>query len=149
MIRALPSASAPGSAALADEQALTTLRSQLTDAQSQRDQAIRERDAANQKLASIPIAPPMPNPIHDEATKWRIASALHLISLNPGANINGPCEAVIVRYPASSYAEDYALDIKQIFGAIEWKYSEIFAKSTLEKGLSVKAAYKGSGQPCG
>jgi len=135
--------SVPTAPRASDEQMIASIRAQLTETQTQRDQAIQERDAANQRLTVIRAPPPMPNPLHSDAVKWKIASQLRDFMKHE----NQMCEAVIVRLQLP-YAERYAEDLKEILDAADWKYSEKFATATLRPGLSLLSSSSGVPHSC-
>jgi hypothetical protein len=85
----------------------------------------------------------MPNPIHSDAVKWKIARQLSDFMKRE----NQMCEAVIVRLQLP-YAEHYAEDLKEILDAADWKYSEKFATSTLRPGLSLLSSSSGVSHSC-
>jgi hypothetical protein len=125
------------------QQGDSQLRAQLAEVQSQRDQANRELDAARQQLAKISPPSPMPNPLHDEATKWRLAKNLRYLSSRT-ANL---CEVVIVRYQ-ESYSEHYSDDIKDLLTVVGWNYHEAFASTELPTRLSLRAVNHGESYAC-
>jgi len=84
-----------------------------------------------------------PNPIHDEATKWRLTRNLHYFS----SKLPVKCEVVIVRYQMP-YSETYADDLKEVLSAIDWKFHEVFAKEELPRGLSLRSFETGKSRAC-
>jgi hypothetical protein len=86
---------------------------------------------------------PLPNPLHDDATKWRLARNLHYLL----SKIPEKCEAVIVRYQGP-YSETYADDLKEVLTAIDWKYHEVFAGDELPRGLTLRSFEGGLSRAC-
>jgi hypothetical protein len=87
-----------------------------------------------------------PNPIHDAATKWKMARNLHHLSSNKLA-LGDNCEIVIVRYQLP-YSETYSNDLKEVLGIIGWKFHEVFSTEQLFPGLSLKSFVKGLPRTC-
>jgi hypothetical protein len=87
-----------------------------------------------------------PNPIHDAATKWKIARNLHDISTNEPALSNN-CEVVIVRHPLL-YSEMYSNDIKEVLKVVGWKVHEALATEPLQRGLSLISFERGLSRTC-
>ena len=83
---------------------------------------------------------PYVNPIHESMVKWNIVKwisggegniePLSMVALEP-------CHIVIVRLP-DAYAEDFARDWKEIFGAIRWPVTEKLADAPIDKGIILR-----------
>ena len=81
---------------------------------------------------------PLPNPLHDDAAKWRVIRNLYDLSLNRIARGFPNCDLIIVRYQAS-YAEEYDHDLKEILTTAGWAiHPSVFASGELPRGLSIK-----------
>lgn len=63
--------------------------------------------------------PPLPNPLHDEAAKWRVTRNIYDMSLNRNAQGYKKCEIIFVRYPMP-YAENYEHDLTEILRVAGW-----------------------------
>jgi hypothetical protein len=93
-----------------------------------------------------PAATPLPayvNPIHDDASKWKVAHELRRYY-----SLGIPeCKIVIVRYQ-TDYDEVYAADLKDLLSTVGWPFEERFASSTLPRGMTIRAVRGGMTSRC-
>jgi hypothetical protein len=134
--RALSNSTSASSAA--DEQSR-----QLREAQSQRDQAIQERNSANQRLAALGAA--TPNPLHSDGIKWKLTSGLAFVIHDK--EIIKKCK-IIINKEQTPYSETYAQDLKDILNVLNWQFDEMVSDSPLPRGLSITAVNQQPAQEC-
>jgi hypothetical protein len=137
VVRAMPSATSG-----ANEQTLSLVQAQLREVQAQRDQALREQDSTNQRLAALGAV--MPNPLHSDAVKWKLTSDLAYVSHDGGIK---KCK-IIINKDSTQYSETYTQDLKDILNVVNWQFDEMVSDYPLPRGMSITAVNQELAQGC-
>lgn len=91
--------------------------------------------------APIPTAQPSLNPLHNDASRWRL---VHGLSLDTPL-IKGVCVAHIHHYQVP-YSESFADDLKQVLDVVGWKtYQSVFL-TKFPQGVSIRVRDEISGR---